>query len=461
MDWATTRKLQYFGIIVAVITIFIVIPFYIFIYRAPTCFDGFKNGEEVGVDCGGSCRLLCSAEISQPISRWDPRFFEVSEGVYSVLAYLENPNIVAEVLNAPYIFRLYDKENILIAERKGKTFIPKGENFAIFEGNINTGERVPYRASFDFEGDLIWVRNTNSSPEISVSNETLSRQDLAPRLDAKVKNNSLVRVSDIELVAIVFDGAGNAIGSSRTFIESLEDGEEKSVVFTWPRPFETKAEVCTQPVDVALVIDRSGSMDDLSLDPPQPLTSVKEAAIFFVNQLNENDQGSLVTFATNVSEPIDSQLTSDFESLKKAIQDIFILSDGIQNTNIGDGLAKAREELNSQRHKSDSDKVMVVLTDGIATHPVKLGDEKYPETYALSIANQSKIDKISIFTIGLGKDLNTEFLKAVASSSDEFYLAPTGKDLTSVYNKIATSICKLKPAVIQIIPRVYPRGFIK
>jgi len=63
-----------------------------------------------------------------------------------------------------------------------------------------------------------------------------------------------------------------------------------------------------------------------------------------------------------------------------------------------------------------------------------------------------------MFTIGLGKDLNTEFLKQVASSSDEFYLAPTTKELTGIYEQIATKICKRRPAVIEIIPRVYPLG---
>src|SRR3989344_926544 len=306
--WATKRKLQYFGIIVAVIILFVVVPFYMFIYEAPTCFDNLKNGGEQGIDCGGSCRLLCTTQIAKPVSRWDPRVFEVTPGNYSVIAYLENPNVNGTVTIAPYTFKLYDKENTLVYERSGTTFIPKGETFAIFEGDIQTGERVPTRATFDFNGLLVWEREVTPLPDISVINKALSGEDSSPRVDATVKNDSRSRVSNLELVAIVYDGSGNAIGVSRTFIDNLEKGETKQIVFTWPRPFQTKGEVCEAPVDVVLVIDRSGSMDDLGATPPQPLTDVKQAAISFVNQLGDEDRVALATFANDATRPIDFEL---------------------------------------------------------------------------------------------------------------------------------------------------------
>lgn len=459
-DWATRRKLQYFWIIVGFIVLFFVIPFYIFIYQAPTCFDGLRNGGETGIDCGGSCRLLCSIEITEPISRWDPRVFRVAQGTYSAIAYLENPNVTAEVLYAPYVFKLYDKDNTLITERKGTTFIPKGATFAIFEGNFMTGERVPTRATFSFDGALTWTRNATKDPDLSVTNKALTGEETSPRVDALVKNESLDRISNVEFTAIILDGSGNAVGASRTFLEDIEKGETRPIVFTWPLPFETKAEVCESPVDVALVIDRSGSMNDLGTTPPQPLTDVKNAAVSFLNQLDKNDQGSIVSFATEASSPIDMELTSDFSKLIKSVDTISILTTGVQNTNIGDGMLKAREELLSSRHRESVGKVMIVLTDGVATHPEKKGDPTYPEKFALSIADQSRLENIGIFAIGLGKDLNIPFLKSVASSSEEFYLAPTTKDLVSIYKQIATKICKKRPAVIEIIPRFYPKTFI-
>jgi Mg-chelatase subunit ChlD len=454
MDWATKRKLQYFGIIVATIIIFIVIPFYVFIYEAPTCFDGSKNGSEAGIDCGGACKLLCSTQIAEPISRWDPRVFKVSPGTYSVIAYLENPNVTGEVLNAPYSFKLYDKDGILIVEKKGTTFIPKGATFAIFEGGIETGERIPTRAAFSFDGPLVWTRNAATPPQITVVNKALSRLETSPRVDASVTNNSFERIRNIELVAIISDGSGNAIAASRTFIENLERGTTLPIVFTWPAPFETKADVCEAPVDVATVIDRSGSMEFLSKNPPQPLSDVKNAAVYFVNQLGPNDQASIISFANEAS--VDAGLTQDGGILTSSIDAISIRSGSLQNTNFASGILAATNELLSERARPGAGKVIVALTDGVATHPQKAGDPAYAETVALQAATQAKNYGISLFTIGLGKDLNIPFLQTVASSSAEFYLAPSAKELTTIYKQIATKICSRKPATIEIIPRIYP-----
>ncbi|TAL49425.1 VWA domain-containing protein [Patescibacteria group bacterium] len=456
MDWSTKRKLEYFGILVAAILLFVVLPFFIFIYKPPTCFDGKKNSDETGVDCGGSCRLLCRAEALDPILKWDPRIFRVSLGVYSLLAYVENPNVSAGVRSAPYIFRIYDKEGLLILERRGSTFIPRGKTFAVFDGNFSLEERIPAKATFEW-GELVWSRTTVSGPEISITNKALMREETTPRVEATVENKSLEPIRDLELTALIFDSDGNAIASSRTFLEYLDKGGEAEVVFTWPQPFPTRAEVCAAPVDVTLVLDRSGSMDDLGANPPQPLTDVKNAAVYFVNLLHEKDQAAVVSFATEAASPIESVLGRNFEAVKRAIERIAIRETDIQHTNIADGLLKAKEELVSSRHASAASQVAILLTDGVATRPEKGGDPGYPETYAQQVANDMRQSRIALFTIGLGKNVNESFLRSIASSSEEFFLTPTAKELRGVYKKIAEKICTTRAAVIEIIPRIYPR----
>lgn len=455
MDWATKRQLEYLGIIFLAVIVFIVIPFFVFIYKAPTCFDGMQNGGETGIDCGGACRLLCTAQIAMPISRWDPRIFKVTGSTYTVLAYMENPNVAAEVLNAPYSFKLYDAQNILITERTGTTYIPKGGNFAVLEANIQTGDRVPTRATFQFTKSLTWIRNTNPSPTIEVSNKALMSESTAPRVEATVKNTTLDRVPNIDLTAIVYDGAGNAIGASRTYIEALEATQSKDVTFTWPAPFATKAEVCANPVDIMIAIDRSGSMAAFGKEPPQPLTDVKNAAIYFANQLDQNDKAGLVSFANEAATTSEVQLTSSFESLKKSIEQVVILP-GPQNTNIADALSVSAAELFSVRHRENIPGVIVLLTDGVPTAPTKTDDPQYPVNLALSAATQIKSLGTRIFTIGLGKDINTSFLQTLATTPDDYYPAPTAKELTKIYSQIATKICTKKPAYIEVIPRLFP-----
>lgn len=456
MDWATKRKIQYFSIIVGLVLVFFVIPFYFFIYEPPTCFDGTKNGKETGVDCGGDCRLLCPAEAIDPILRWDPRIFKISEGVYSVLAYIENPNISAEVRRAPYTFKIYDRDGIVITERKGDTFIPKGKTFAVFDGNFSLGERIPFRVTFDF-GPLVWTRDTEPDPDISITNKALMNEETEPRVEASIENKTQERLLNIELIAIIFDATGNAVASSRTFVEQLDRGQISDVFFTWPLPFETRDKVCQAPVDVSLILDRSGSMSFLGENPPQPLTDVKNSAIEFAKQLSENDQLSMVSFATTASEPIDFNLSGNISEAIQSIESMQIFSNGIQHTNIGDGILKAGNELNSSRHRNGSEKVMILLTDGVATHPQMQGDSSHPESYALSVAEQMKNSGIYVFSIGLGKDINLEFLSNIASTPQDSYLAPTARDLVGIYSQIATKICQERPIIIDIIPRIYPR----
>ena len=455
MDWATKRQLQYLSVIFFAIVLFVALPFYVFIYKAPTCFDGKKNGPETGIDCGGACKLLCTAEISKPLSRWDPRIFYIASSTYSVLAYLENPNVAAEVYHAPYSFKLFDSQGILITERKGDTYIPKGGYFAVFEPNIVTGGRTPARATFQFSNSLIWIRNTDTPPAIDVTNKGLASASTSPRVSATVKNNSLDTVSNIDLTSIVYDGSGNAIGASRTYVESLAPGKSKDVTFTWPAPFLKDTEVCSTPVDVILALDRSGSMSSLGQSPPQPLTDVKNAAAFFVHKLTEHDQASIVSFATSATTS-HAMLTSNFDELEKSINDISILSGGIQSTNIADALYKSYDELNSARHRTEASGVIVLLTDGVANLPQKQGDATFAENAAQSIGTQAKNVGLRIFTIGLGKDVNTNFLSSLASTPDDFYLAPTSDQLTNIYTQIGTKLCTKKTATIEIIPRIFP-----
>ena len=117
---------------------------------------------------------------------------------------------------------------------------------------------------------------------------------------------------------------------------------------------------------------------------------------------------------------------------------------------------KASEELLSYDHQNKTNEVIVLLTDGVPNRPTKLDDKKYPEDLASSTAETVKKRGIQIYTIALGKDIHTDFLKGIASGPDHYFAAPSGKDLKDIYVNIASAICKKGPAVIEIIPRIMP-----
>lgn len=460
-DWASRRKSIYLFFVVLFFTVISFLVFWKFWYNAPTCFDKTKNGDEAGIDCGGSCSLVCSGEVSPLIIRSDPRAFEVLPGVWSVVVYIENRNTNFDAIYVPYTFSLYGEGNSVLATRSGATILPKSKISGVFEGSIsiNSNDNVR-RTSFELGNDIAWQKNDNHNDEVSITHSSLLREESAPRIEAKVNNNSIQDIKNIELIASIFDGADNTIAVSRTFVENLKKDTSSDVFFTWPKPFDLGVRVCEKPSDTVLLLDRSGSMSSISEDPPEPMTSVKTAASSFVDELSPKDKVSVISFATMPKDPVDSILTSNFQEAKKSISSIEIEKGSTQYTNIFDALRTGFLELESGRSSQGSSRVMILLTDGIANYPKSPEgtssslDTKYAEALSLEEALKVKQKDINIYTIGLGKDINENFLKQVASSETNYFFSPTAKELSKIYKDISSSICKEKPVRIEITYKI-------
>lgn len=245
--WSTRRKIIYLSAAIGILLIFVAVPVFYFLYQAPTCFDGKKNGNETGIDCGGSCQILCSFEGLDPIVLWSRAFKVVGDssdgGVYSAVAYIQNPNINTDAL-AAYVFKLYDSNNILIGARENATIIPKNKVLAIFEPNIDAQFKIPARVTFEFTQKPVWRKNLQISPELVVTQKILSGETNSPRIDATIENKSTESVERIEIVAIVYDDNENAVAASRTFVDKLDKDQSARVAFTWPLPFPVTQKIC-------------------------------------------------------------------------------------------------------------------------------------------------------------------------------------------------------------------------
>jgi Mg-chelatase subunit ChlD len=450
VSWSFKRQLSYLFIpLVLVLGLFAFI-FFKYIQATPTCFDGVKNGDESGRDCGGSCQLLCTSDTLSPIVYWSESFL-VSDSVWNASAYVENPNISSEVRRATYAFHLYDDKNKLITTVEGETLIPKNKKFLVFYPSINTGGKNVKRTEFEFTGPLTWLSTSVSEPELKVTHGAIEREVTSPLISGVVENVGAFTSGPVELSVIVYDGRGNAIGASRTYTDSIPVREKSVFGFTWPRPFKQTQAVCEVSSDVMLVLDRSGSMASISRAPVEPLTSVKNTAISFATSLLQGDQVGVVSFANEASNPVDHVLSPNVGSVTSAIERIVIATTTAQNTNIGDGFIAATRELLSGRAKTDSKKVIILLTDGDPTDPKMAGQSNYPTLFAEQSATEAKDKNISVFTIGLGSLVNGDLLSRLASTPGQYFAAPTSADLASIYKKISKSICTLRPNVIEII----------
>ena len=239
-DWSRNRKRFILFLIFFVVVVLIGVPVFFLFYRTPSCFDGKQNGDETGIDCGGSCQLLCSAESLPLISKGDPKVLNIAPSVFEIVALMENPNASGEVYRAGYTFKLYDAISVIpIKVVEGETFIPRGATFAVFEGPFTLEAGInPTRATLEWkEQGFIWRENTAQTPLLKVSDLNFSRENSSPRLDANIENTSLGSVSNIDLVALVYNETGSIFAASKTFVDILSAGEEVPLVFTSPMPF--------------------------------------------------------------------------------------------------------------------------------------------------------------------------------------------------------------------------------
>lgn len=238
-SWSLKRQWVYFLAFIAFLLLVLALPVFLVFYEAPSCSDGKQNGGEKGVDCGGSCTRLCPADFGEPHILWSYSM-NVAPGIYNSLAYIENPNQSVEARAADYSFKFFDDKGLLVVEKKGRTFIPAGQKFAVFAGGIRTGERVPARTTFEFRDDIEWKRGERLA-DVGVLSIDLEQGE-TPKAEVKIVNKSIDRVlPELSVFIIVYDQKDNRLAFSKTVADSLKPGETAALFFTWPETFVREA----------------------------------------------------------------------------------------------------------------------------------------------------------------------------------------------------------------------------
>ena len=186
------------------------------------------------------------------------------------------------------------------------------------------------------------------------------------------------------------------------------------------------------PLDVALVIDHSGSMENilddivcLFLGCKSKLQNAKEAAIALVDELNSAvDRVAVVQFTSSAK--LVHPLSSQYDSVKRAINSISSTSEG---TNLHRGLERGHLELTGEYRNPDAASVLIMLSDGISDYGL-----------AVNSAEAVKADSIRVISVGVGDDINSELMIEIASTPDDYHFSPTGSDLQDIYLSIAQQI---------------------
>lgn len=241
MSWSFRRQIIIILLLLFVFSSVVFAYLYPVIFRAPTCSDGKKNGDETGIDCGGGCVNLCTSETKNPTVLWE-RSFLITEDVYNAIAYIENQN-PAGISALPYEFRLYDTKGTYITRVDGVAIIPPSGRYAIVETGIKTGNAVVGTTTFAWQTATVpWqhIQPDISSLRVKTSDISLSTDSSVPKLFATITNSSpIIPLLNISIAAVLYDKDNNAISVSKTYVHDLQPDKPQSIFFTWPKAFST------------------------------------------------------------------------------------------------------------------------------------------------------------------------------------------------------------------------------
>ncbi|HEX6183052.1 MAG TPA: VWA domain-containing protein [Pyrinomonadaceae bacterium] len=179
------------------------------------------------------------------------------------------------------------------------------------------------------------------------------------------------------------------------------------------------------PINLALVIDKSGSMADAD-----KLSRVKEALLTLVTQLRATDTLSLIVFDSYAEVLRPARPVGNREEVRQLIRG---LEPG-SSTNIHAGLMLGYEEA-LKNYKREATNRVILLTDGIANQGVTNPSQIARDSLTF---NDRGVD---LSTIGVGLDLNKDLLRELAKSGRGlFHFVADAQDIEKVFLKEVQSL---------------------
>ncbi len=235
-SWSSRRKTLYGGSILIIVLAIAFTIIYSFFYKAPTCSDNTMNGDETGIDCGGSCIKICqSAFLPIQIFWGGGKYEQVAPRLYNLASYIVNPNTDVAAMNVPYKFSVYDNKGTLIVEKSGRVSIPPHRNTLAFEPAVNMQERIPAKVTFEFTSEPEWFKSKDSLLGLNILDKNYEEGENSSSLEVTLENKALLPYKDLDVFAVLYDDNKNAIGFSKTKIDEIKaNGGREIAPFTWP-----------------------------------------------------------------------------------------------------------------------------------------------------------------------------------------------------------------------------------
>lgn len=203
----------------------------------------------------------------------------------------------------------------------------------------------------------------------------------------------------------------------------VEDGQEVELA---------SVTVATDPMSIVLVIDTSGSMAAVGPDGRLAIDAAKEAAVSFIQALDDEDQVAVYSFNDEVT--LNRDLTLDHNAAINAINMITYKDYG--GTCLYDAVFEA---VKKSAGVSLGRRAVVVLTDGVD----EAGDGTCSTHTFSDVIEKATSTSINapIFTIGLGSQVDErELLRMAGLTGGQGLIVPDSSQLTALFNSLAQQL---------------------
>ncbi|MFP4598484.1 MAG: vWA domain-containing protein [Persicimonas sp.] len=194
------------------------------------------------------------------------------------------------------------------------------------------------------------------------------------------------------------------------------------------------------PLNMALVIDRSGSMNGTKMQ------YAKRAAQRLVDELGPHDRLSIVSYSTDVSVDISSRRAT--EAAKASMRASIDRLGAAGGTNISGGFTRGTQQVQQNKSQESINRV-VMLSDGRAT----VGTTHIPQLRQM--ARQSLQKGVSLTTMGVGLDYNEDLMSAMADeASGNYYFIDKPDTVVSIleseFDALAETVARKTSLVITL-----------
>lgn len=200
----------------------------------PTCFDGLKNGEEEGVDCGGVCGVSCPTQKpdAKPVT---VRSIQVVQGgdKCDIVAMVNNSNGSLGAQHIPYNLQWGT------VQKQGEFYIYPSEERYLAEMNLPCqGSENP---QLEIKEPPEWKLFTGfEKPSLEISNSQFSYPENSyefAEVSGIVTNHSPFDLKEVQIYAVIKDSTGSITAINRTTVNSITVGEKREFRIFWTHPF--------------------------------------------------------------------------------------------------------------------------------------------------------------------------------------------------------------------------------